>query len=146
MRTAVVRHIRIAKNAAEIYIHKTKFLLRLQADSWCIEAQTINDDICGRASQRMIKIVESAMTKVMQGFDVNSTTLYRVLVDTQKGKVDLSVLRTSTDGVCTIEEDEQWLTRDSTRALKDKWLDDEELKDQPCPFVYRPTLGTVWCC
>ena len=116
-----VAGIKMTKSEVLFHIDKTTILLRLQADRWRIEAQTVNYESCGRASQRLLKLVESAMAKVIQGFNVNSTKLYRVLLETEKGMVDLSELRESTDVVRTV--DQRWLISETTKALKDKWLD-----------------------
>ena len=126
--------IQMSKNEVVFHIDKLVILLRQRAVTWFIEAQTVTHKGCPHASQRMLTLVESAMEKVMHSFNVSGNGLYRVLVETvvetENDWVELSELRKSlrecTEQVFTSDR-LRWLTRESTKALKDKWLEGENI-------------------
>ena len=93
-------------------------ILRLHADNWSIEAQTVKHEGFPNASQWMLNLVNDEIKKILKRLQIQLK--FRVFVTTLMGNVEMSVLRNAGNMVRTSHQ--KIISRDQLKKLKEKWL------------------------
>ena len=117
-----VTHFSLTQRVACMYAGDVVLTLRLHADRWQIEAQTINYNECPHSSRRMLDLFVASMEQVMQVFP--KPVPYNVLLSADNGNfVNLSDLENAGAMVCVapVASDDD-VSRVRSQPLKRVWL------------------------
>ena len=111
-----VDNVAMARTFVKIESGDAKLLLCLHADSWHIEARTVNYQFCPHASRLMLKLVQDGMDKIFAG--LGTRVPHKVLLSTPDGScVELLRLQRASRTVQTTAR-----LRVHAEPLKQIWL------------------------
>ena len=122
-----VTHLSLTRRVACMYAGDAVLTLRLDAEHWQIQAQTVNFEECPHSSRWMLDLVRVNMERVLQTF--KKKVPYNVLLSADDGQfVSLSDLEEGGAMVCVAPNGahttSRALTRVKAKPLRSIWLPD----------------------
>ena len=129
-----VTHLSVTQRAAYMYAGDAVLSLRLVAERWQIEAQTVNCDICPQSSQWMLRLVLANMKRVLQVFPKQIP--YEVLLRASEDPlVKLSDLEKASTMVSVVPPTKSAAASRAPKRVQAKLLKENWLRDpRDCKF------------
>ena len=108
----------MARDEVCIWFDGSLLILRLHADNWSIEAQTVKHEGSPAASQWMLNLVNDEIKKILKRLQIQLEP--KIYLNTSKGDVELPDLRNAGNTVRTYKG--KIIRGDQLKKLKEKWL------------------------